>query len=137
MELIDAVRLMGTFVSQGDERVRQLHGSEAVAMLREVTEAVEEYLQAEGPHRRLWEEFRLNPHDRAEDLADALDLLSDAHPRLGVRLSAFLDEYTFGLNNELPAVRTELVDEEDSVPYVRDLDTGLVTGRDEPEGGED
>lgn len=137
MDVYTLVRLIGTFFRDGGKTVAAMHGEPARKLLVEVVEEIERIMEQEEPLQELWFDFKLSPDDYQFELSELLDSLGDRHPGFQEKLDDFFAAYDYGKANEIPVVRTDMVDEADSDLYVRDLDTGLYTGSEIPDTGEE
>lgn len=137
MDIDGFVRLLGTFYRDGGKTIVAMHGQEAARMVAAVGFEVEKIVDREGPLQELWSNFKHSPEDYQSEVTELVDFLVDQHAAFEERIVDFFDVYDFGTENRLPMMRSDMVDEEDSDLYVRDLDTGLYSGTGIPTTGEE
>lgn len=137
MDVYTLVRLLGTFFRDDGKTVAFVHGEPARSLLVEIVDEIDRIMDQEEPLRDLWEGFKQSPDDYQFELSELLDSLEDRRPGFQEKLGDFFAAYNFGKTNEIPMVRTDMVDEADSDLYVRDLDTGLYSGTEIPNTGEE
>lgn len=137
MDIDGFVRLLGTFYRDGGKTIVAMHGQDAVMMVAEVGREVEKIIDREGPLQELWANFKHSPDDYLSEATELVDFLVDQHANFKERIINFFDTYDFGTENRLPMMRSDMVDEEDSDLYVRDLDTGQNSGAGIPTTGEE
>jgi hypothetical protein len=106
MAVQDVVTVLTEYCEDGEETFRDLHGSEAVATIKDVIELLEDGLRDQLEYDALWEDFTAAPRETSPDLVGALEAMVEANPSLGEGLEALLDEY-YATNRPVdPAVGT-------------------------------
>ena len=137
MNIENLVRLLGTYYHDQGETIAKMHGKKARQLVVEFSSEVEKIVKQEEPHLELWEDFKHAPDDYQSEVMELLDSLEELNTGFRERMEDFLEAYTFGTENRLPVVRSDMVDEEDSDLYVRNLDTGQYDGTQIPNTGDE
>ncbi len=75
------------------ETFEDLHGAEAVIVVRDLVDLLRRELGGQLDYDTLWAEFESSPEDAAADLSGALEAMVEADPGLAHRLDELLREY--------------------------------------------
>lgn len=117
MDLEEIVRLLGTYFEDEGQTIERENGAEARSMVEGMVDLLEEQLEAETPFAALWREFKETPRETEAELIGALEVLEESNPTLTERLGAFSEGFDYGVENNQPAVRSDMLGEETSDPY--------------------
>ncbi len=93
MAVQDVVRLLGMYVEDDGETMRERYGPEAVSGARDTVQMLSTRLEEESPHVDLWDAFRENPSDHTAELIGVLEAMVEADPALARRLDGFAQEF--------------------------------------------
>lgn len=92
MAVQEIVRVLGSFVEDEGETLRERFGPEAEATAQDIVRVLSLRLGEESPHVNLWEAFQADPRDRTAELIGVLEAMVEADPALARRLDGFAQE---------------------------------------------
>jgi hypothetical protein len=93
MSTQEIVEVVGELVVDDGKALGQHHGSQALAVARDMRTELASRLQEDEMHAMIWQQFRNAPEARASYLVTAVEELLSADAALAQRLDALLEQY--------------------------------------------
>jgi hypothetical protein len=119
MPVQEIVHILTDLIDDGESRMAQRHGPQAVSAAQGARSLVADRLSEDMSDDALWSDFESDPRGTAAELTGTLEALVEADPALAERLEGFLQEYYRAARpiptgaNDAPQEDTEL-DEPDA-----------------------